>query len=254
MPTPTSSDILLGLYRGYFLRAPDAEGYADWLNQLASEESTLEDVSEGFFSHPYAQNNLQYGSLSDEAFVRAIYANILNGTGDEEPTQDEIDYWVDFLDGSSRADMVLQFVTDSLTEDFTDETAWPDEAVREAGQRRQDVILNSNDVARTFMATLGEATDVSDLAKLDPSILANDPAFLASQKIISGVTHDPATSGNAKTFITDVAAASPTPIATINGATYDEIFGGDPRSNRACGFPAHGLPGGLQVVACAFPG
>lgn len=233
MPTPTNSDILIGLYRSFFLRAPDAPGYNDWITKI-NAGTELSEIAAGFLAHPYAQNNLGYapesaGGLNDEDFVKAVYNNLLNGTGSEVPTQDEIDYWVGLLSDAenpmSRSDMVLKFVTDSLSIDFTDEEAWPDAAVREAGQKRQDAIINSNDVAKTFITALGDSTAISEAALTDPNLLASDPAFLASQRILEGVTYDPSTSNNAKSFITNTAATSGNPVNTINSATDEQIFG-----------------------------
>jgi hypothetical protein len=233
MPTPTNSDILIGLYRGFFLRTPDAEGYNFWVAQNNSGTS-LSEIAAGFLAHPYAQNNLGYalesaGGKNNEDFVKAIYDNLLNGTGSEVPTSTEIDYWVALLSAAespmSRSDMVLKFVTDSLSIDFTDEDVWPDAGVREAGQKRQQAIINSNDVAKTYITALGNSTAISEAAKLDPNLLALDPAFQASQNIIKGVTYDPSTSNSAKNFITNTAATSGNPVNAINNATDEQLFG-----------------------------
>jgi hypothetical protein len=226
MATALETATLLGFYRAYFLRAPDQDGYLTWVSELTQGTATLSDVSEQFFQHPYAQDNLGYGSMSDEAFVRAIYANVLNGTAQTEPTQAEVDFWVSFLanPANSRSDMVLDFVTSALTIDFDDpNNGFPPDVV-EAGRERQQVLLNSNEVAAQWLVTLGASTNVSQAALGDPNILQFDPAFVAGQNIISGVTADPATVQGATEFLTNVAATSDDPIGVINSTPPDEIF------------------------------
>jgi len=75
------------------------------------------------------------------------------------------------------------------------------------------------------MGRLGAQTDVSDAATSDPAVLATDSAFLAGQKILSGVTYNPATVASATNFIANTAATGANPIHAINAATGQEIFG-----------------------------
>ncbi|MEI6414805.1 MAG: DUF4214 domain-containing protein, partial [Pseudomonadota bacterium] len=96
MSTPTSSSILVGLYDAFFLRAPDEAGYTSWVAKI-NAGTTLNSISKSFFDHPYASTTLGYAGMTLDAYVSAIYKNILNGTGGQVPTQPEIDYWKTYI-------------------------------------------------------------------------------------------------------------------------------------------------------------
>jgi len=216
----TNTDIITGLYKAFFLRAPDTSGYDYWLSQANNIGTTealqeiLQQIAKGFLAHPYAQYNLHYapegaGGLSDDAFVKAIYANVLAGTGQTEPAQDDVNYWTGQLtNGASRSSMVLQFVTDSLDYNGADSQ----------GALRKQALLNSITVADAWR-TLGNATNITDSDQL-----ASDLAFQASQRIISGVTSDSSTATAATAFIQ---THTPDPIQAINSASDSDIFGSD---------------------------
>lgn len=254
------SEVILGLYRGFFLRAPDATGFAEWESRFDRGEASLAGIAEGFvaqetlgyrsarqgsltaeelvdlariaegfIAHPYAQETLGYrparqGGLTDREFVEAIYANILNGTGDQLPGPAEVDYWLQSLSSAahSRASMVLAFVTDALTIDID---AIPDPVTQAAARVRQQTLIHSGWVARAFMSALGKDGEVSSAAKSVPGLLASDPAFVASQRILSGVNADDRTLAHAASFLMESLAGASDPIGRINQATNAEIFG-----------------------------
>jgi len=219
----TDPALVIALYDAYFLRAPDQSGYDYW-NSLVPVSAAFADASSAFFNHPYAQITLGYGNLSDREFATAIYTNVLRGTGSDTPGETEIGYWADWLTqpDHTRPGMVLQFVTDALT--YPVDTL-SDPAARLQAQHRQDTLKNKIRVAQSFMDRLGARTNVSAAAGSDPAVLATDPAFLAGQKILSGVTYDPATVDSATNFIANTAASSADPMNAINAATGHEIFG-----------------------------
>lgn len=226
MPTPTNDQIIIGMYRAYFLRAPDASGFQTWSDDIAAGAKTMQDISSGFFAHPYSQDTLGYGSMSNTDFVSAIYANVLNGTGDTQPTANDLTFWVNRLEGGeSRSEMVRQFLTDSLSIDFP-VAGFTDEQ-NASGQLRQDALYNSIEVGQSFMDILGDATNLSPevLADPNPDVLINDPTFMASQKIIAGITSDDSSVTNAINFLQNQALGSADPISTIDNASHYEIFG-----------------------------
>ena len=93
-PTATTSDILFGLYDAYYLRAPDLKGYTFWQQGIANGTATVSQMSQDFYNQQYAQssppNGLGYAAMTDDAFVKAIYANVLNGSCIYLPAEAEV--------------------------------------------------------------------------------------------------------------------------------------------------------------------
>ena len=224
-PTATTSDILFGLYDAYFLRAPDLKGYTFWQQGIADGTATVSQMSQSFYMQQYAQNSppngLGYAAMSDDAFVKAIYANVLSGSGSDAPAQAEVNYWVNFLKTNTRGDFVSTFITAGLTYDTATIT---DPAAQLAAQHRQDALWNKIAVGKDWLTTLGADTNVSAAAEADQSLLPFDPAFQAGQKIYSGITYNDSTMTNAEAFIAGV-KTNPDPMGAINSATNEQIFG-----------------------------
>ena len=82
--TQLSSDqfkSLAEMYVAYFNRAPDAEGLFFWADQLA-ESLNMNEIAERFFDQ--AETRAIYTDPSNtDAFVTAVYANVLGRTPDE---------------------------------------------------------------------------------------------------------------------------------------------------------------------------
>ncbi|MEM9656324.1 MAG: DUF4214 domain-containing protein [Actinomycetota bacterium] len=91
------------LYQAYFLRLPDESGWQYWLDQRAAL-TPLADVSSAFAGSTEFQE--LYGSLTNEAFVDLVYANVLNRLADVEGRA----YWVGQLDaGVDRGAVMIGF-------------------------------------------------------------------------------------------------------------------------------------------------
>ena len=90
------------LYRAYFDRAPDAEGWEYWNHQFATG-SSLATISY-WFSQSSEFNATE--TLDDEAFVRFVYDAVL----DREPDAEGFGYWLDQLEWNlDRGELVLYF-------------------------------------------------------------------------------------------------------------------------------------------------
>ena len=224
-PTATTSDILFGLYDAYYLRAPDLKGYTFWQQGIANGTATVSQMSQDFYNQQYAQssppNGLGYAAMTDDAFVKAIYANVLNGSGTDVPAQAEVDYWVNFLKTNTRGDFVATFVTAALT---FDTSTIVDPAAKAVAEHRQDTLWNKIAVGKDWLTTLGASTNVSAAAEADQSLLPFDPAFQAGQKIYSGITYNDSTMTSAENFIASI-KTNPDPMGAINSATDEQIFG-----------------------------
>ena len=181
-------DKVSSLYVSYFNRAPDYSGLNYWvttgntvLQHGGDVLSVLKDLSAGFAQHPTFIST--YSSMSDEDFVKAIYRNSLGREGDAQG----IKYWTTLLiNGKSRSDMVAEFMNLSLTLDLTPEN-FPllSQAELDAAIERQKLITNKVNVAKEFADILKTATNVEDSQNPE-----NDPAYLASKKVLESVGLD----------------------------------------------------------------
>jgi len=201
-----------GLYVAFFNRAADEEGLNYWTQKGEEAEQNGEDVSDvlkelsfGFAQHPSFER--AYGELDNEAFVEAIYVNTLGRAGDTEG----VGYWKDLLDnGMSRSDFVSVFVESALTFD-PDDSQYADLSQEEldAAQLRQDLLANKVEVALAFTHQLGSLTNVTDSDNPE-----EDPAYLASIRIIADVTDDSASMADVLDFLNSI-EGSTDPIAAI---------------------------------------
>ncbi len=91
------------LFAAYFQRAPDADGYAYWLRELANG-TRLVAMSAELAASPEFRS--RYGTLDDPAFVDLVYQNVLGRAADGPGRS----YWVAQLrSGRSRGDVMLGF-------------------------------------------------------------------------------------------------------------------------------------------------
>ncbi|MFY0682897.1 MAG: DUF4214 domain-containing protein, partial [Thalassovita sp.] len=77
---PTEANQIFGLYQTAFGRDPDAAGYVDWTQQLASNALTLSSVAMGFANSREFFG--EYGTLDNREFVEQLYQNALNRPGE----------------------------------------------------------------------------------------------------------------------------------------------------------------------------
>ncbi|HEX7132079.1 MAG TPA: DUF4214 domain-containing protein, partial [Iamia sp.] len=100
------------LYLTYFGRIPDSAGIRYWWSEM-DRGLNLRTVSARFSGSPEFKET--YGNLSDEAFVRLVYRNVL----DREGTNADISYWVGQIRNGkdSRGGVMALF---SKTEEYKD--------------------------------------------------------------------------------------------------------------------------------------
>lgn len=242
MTIPTTQKITAA-YVAFFNRAPDLDGLNFWFAQVptvgateAQDLALMRQLASGFAEHPSFA--ALYGRLGNADFVDAIYINVggapadangrsfwlakLNGVG--EPAISRAQFVADFVYGLlniTRATLDAQLTSGTITL-----------AERDAAVLRQDRMLNITEVALKFTLTLGASSNLgAGTNPLDPSSLARDRAYLASQAIIVGVSEDP--------------ASKETPLAILNGSpTIEGIleFANNPPTN---------IPGVLVVGTSA---
>jgi hypothetical protein len=165
-------DTIQGLYVAFYHRAADEEGLNYWLDIESNEGDTdyIYALADMFSQHPRFEE--EYGSLSDEEFVKAVYQNILDGVDDN---QEAIDYWTDRVEAVGKDGMVAEFVKAVLEYDGDDAQ----------GLARQEFFTNRIEAAKAYTETMGEDSNPINLDDLD-----SDMAYVASQAVIESVTDE----------------------------------------------------------------
>jgi hypothetical protein len=95
---------LVRLYKAYYKRWPDAGGYDYWVRKMKGG-ATLSSVSDYFAKSSEFQRN--YGSLSNDDFVKLVYTNVLGRVGDQQG----YNYWLKKLNDKkiTRGGLMIQF-------------------------------------------------------------------------------------------------------------------------------------------------
>lgn len=154
---------ILRLYRAYFLRSPDRAGLDHWSLQYSSGRMSLGAISE-FFARS-DEFRRRYGSLSDAAFIRLVYKNVL----DRVPDSYGETYWTNTLrSGMTRGQIMVGFsesvefqrktgtVPPVVTESWTSQMLKRVNAERAARGARPLVLCNTLNAAAT-----GHSTDMA---------------------------------------------------------------------------------------------
>ena len=106
IPPQNPEDLANNLYEQVLGRAPDPDGMAFWTNELKSGNRTVADVVDAFF----LGDEYTARQISNEEFVRGLYAAILGREADDEG----LAYWVQCLEESNtRRGLLHVFVQQS---------------------------------------------------------------------------------------------------------------------------------------------
>jgi len=219
--TPTANQIISALYTATFNRAPDKAGLTFWESQFSvNSTDAVKQLAAGFASHPVFTE--QYGTLSNQAFVEAIYNNVLGGPGDITGVL----FWINTLDtGTSRSDFLATFVQSALSTDLNAALQAGDltQSEYDAAVIRQNFLTNKANVGLYFTNTLGVDTNL--LPTTDASTIAGlnaDPAYRASIKILKGVDNTAASVVTAQSLVNQ-ADASTDSIQFINDSALSGL-------------------------------
>ncbi len=82
---PAVTDSVTRLYSAYFLRAPEPDGWAYWVNNYAGGQHNMDSMSSFFAESPEFQS--LYGSVSNDEFVDLVYSNVLGRAPEAEGRQ-----------------------------------------------------------------------------------------------------------------------------------------------------------------------
>jgi hypothetical protein len=104
----TSSDeaSVVRMYYATLNRAPDKTGLEYWLTKIRNKSATFTKMADQFMASNEFKN--KYGSLSNAAFVKAMYPQVF----ERQPDASGAAYWTKKLDAKSltRAQMIVNFV------------------------------------------------------------------------------------------------------------------------------------------------
>lgn len=158
------------LYAAVFNRAPDQAGLNYWV-----EQDSFIVMAESFVAHPVFTD--KYGDLDDQAFVEAIYENVLLGQGDDEG----VEFWVGALQGGlSRGEFLASFIDAALAYDGDDADAL----------LRKDALVNKVTVGLYYADTLGSASDFPEDTDLASADIVDNPIYQKAVAAIADVTAD----------------------------------------------------------------
>ena len=210
----TVQQSVAALYAAMFNRAPDLAGLEFWSSQINGGAS-LTSVAIGFAQHEVF--TLGIGMLGDEAYVAALYSNILGSAGDMVG----VAYWTSRLAaGESKSAVAAGFVQSALTMDLAALLTGGSlsQADYAAAVVRQQTLLNKADVGLYFAQTLGAKSNISSSTNsASKAALELDPTYIASKFAIATVTSDAGTVNSAKAAIlaTVTPAAPAPPVAPV---------------------------------------
>jgi len=141
-----------------------------------------------------------YSNLDNKNFVALIYQNVLGQAGDSAG----LSFWEGALNnGQSRGDMIVDFVRGALTFNINDPIFNTlSTAELQTALERQALIENKVEASLYFSNTLENNTNITT------TTLENDDAYLASIKVLDGITNTASTLSTAKTLINNANATS----------------------------------------------
>lgn len=219
----TTKQLVSALYAAIFNRAPDQAGLNSWVSQIAAGKS-FADVAAGFTSHEVFTQGI--GTLSNTAYVAALYTNVLGSAGDAAGVAG----WVALLNaGASKASIAASFVQAALTVDIPALLAAGSLTAADAAaaQIRQDTLTNKANVGIYFADTLKTASNLNPLTVTSSKAgLEADPIYNASKAAIANVTNTAASVTEAQNAIA-VAAGTTNPAAALLGGTFTLTTGTD---------------------------
>lgn len=213
--TLTNDQIISATYVAMFQRAPDLSGLTDWRANAAASgkaEGSMDlakDMAVKFGAHP-AFTTL-YGGMGDAAFIDAIYTNIGGKVADAQGKAAWLAKLTDAAHPITRAELVGEFIHGVLSITVDEINALAITAAEKTDAiARQDRLTNKATVALEFTKAMGAGSNLAaGTDGMSLTSLAKDPAYVASQAIISAVTEVDST----MTAPSDYLKATP----TLNG-------------------------------------
>ncbi len=195
----TVQAVINAMFITMFNRTADSGGYNYWLAQpiwgannnaaisasaAATTTATLgqsNNLADIFESSQSAYFNAQYGGLTDNAFITALYQNLGGNTGNV--TSADLMYWQAKLDGygGDRGKLTGNFTSDFLNIDLSGSSD-------QAAIDRQNTFLNKEAVSENWVSRSSESGNAFMNAQA-----VNDDAFNAQVNVLTGVNQNSST-------------------------------------------------------------
>jgi len=113
-------------YISFFNRTPDADGLSNWIDQRKAGVS-IKDIADGFYTAGVKHSNVTgySNAMTNDDFIKVIYANVLSRTGDKAPNATEIGHWSQQLENKteSRGSIVTAILNTVHTE-YANDPQW----------------------------------------------------------------------------------------------------------------------------------
>lgn len=140
-------DTLIDLYIAFFNRLPEADGLAQWLDQLAAGRS-INQIADDFYAAAilYASVTGYASTMSNEDFVRIVYRNVLGRSGASAPPDADVGYWAGGLANGSQTRGSLVRAMVAAARSFKGDRSWGWVA---------ETLENKESVARYFAVQQG---------------------------------------------------------------------------------------------------
>ena len=223
-PPPTSvQQEVLGLYAALYNRAADFPGYSYWVGidgqqpdsggvtvaNASTTAVTLNDagvLGQLFVNTQSSYFNSVYGSLSDSAFINALYVNIGGNAGDPNG----VAYWANLLQQAEASGQSVQAARAGLVGQFVHDLVGFDTSIRLPGltdAQWQDALTRQAAINDKIAVSLAysNASQQPGGSILDAHSVG-DAAYNAAVTVIQGVTSDPTTVTVAITGINNAVA------------------------------------------------
>lgn len=114
------------LYIGFFNRIPDADGLSHWIDQYKAGE-TVKQIADRFYEIGVQHGNTTgySNAMTNDDFIKIIYANVLSRTGDKAPNATEIGHWSQQLENNTASrGSIVTAILESVHTEYANDPQW----------------------------------------------------------------------------------------------------------------------------------
>lgn len=117
--------VIQELYIGFFKRVPDAEGLIFWIDEFKAGK-TITQIADSFYDAgvQYASVTGYSDTMTNDDFIKIVYANVLARTGANAPSDGEVKFWVTNLTQgvATRGSMVKEMIDSAHS--YANDATW----------------------------------------------------------------------------------------------------------------------------------
>jgi serralysin len=114
------------LYIGFFNRIPDADGLSYWIDQYKGGE-TVKQIADDFYTAgvQYSTSTGYSNAMTNDDFIKIIYANVLERSGLTAPNATEISFWSNQLtDGTQTRGSIVTAILNTVHTEYANDPQW----------------------------------------------------------------------------------------------------------------------------------